>query len=439
MSSTYLPHPNSGEPLGHETRRVVATQTVPPGGMDPSAFTLFVRPGRPGDLVTSGPSAPSPPRDRDSLLRCPACGTTYPLDARVWRCRCGGALDLDPPAGPLEPERIRQRAHDFWRYAEALPPLGERVSLGETMTPLVPWRHRRRQAWLKCDYLMPTGSYKDRGAAVLVSHLKGLGVQHATDDSSGNAAASLAAYAAGAGLRMTVFCPTAASPGKLAQIRLYGAALRPIEGPRAGSTEALFAELARDPELFYASHLWHPLFIAGMKTLAYEITEQRGWRVPDAVLCPVGAGSILLGLHGGFADLVRMGLAQHLPRLFAVQAAAVAPVARAWRAGAAEVAPIDAPQPTLADGIALPGPVRGERILQALRESGGGVTTVSEDEIRAGLSRLGRQGFCVEPTSAVVVKGLEHLEDAGELGPDEEVVLVLSGFGLKAAAVLERL
>jgi threonine synthase len=372
-------------------------------------------------------------------MRCAVCGATYGLDERVWRCRCGGALDLDAPVERLSPAVVRERAPDFWRYAEVLPPLRERVSLGEPMTPLVPWRHRGRPAWLKCDYLMPTGSYKDRGAAVLMSHVKALGVAHATDDSSGNAAASLAAYAAAAGVRMTVFCPAAASPGKLAQIRLYGAAVRLVEGPRARTTEALLAELERDPGLFYASHLWHPFFTAGMKTLAFEMTEQRGWRVPDAVLCPVGAGSILLGLHGGFADLMRMGLATRLPRLFAIQAEAVAPVARAWRAGATDVTRLAAPEPTLAEGIALPAPVRGAAVLRALRESSGGVATVTEDEIRDGLRGLGRQGFCVEPTSAVVVKGLEHLEDSGELDRDEEVVLVLSGFGLKAGAALERI
>jgi threonine synthase len=369
-------------------------------------------------------------------MRCTACDATYGPDERVWRCRCGGVLDVEPPVARLSPALVRERAPGVWRYAEALPALRERISLGEPATPLVPWRHRGRPAWLKCDYLMPTGSYKDRGAAVLMSHVKALGVEHATDDSSGNAAASLAAYAAAAGVRMTVFCPAAASPGKLAQIRLYGATVRPVEGPRAKTTEALLSELERDPGLFYASHLWHPYFTAGMKTLAFEITEQRGWQVPDAVLCPVGAGSILLGLYGGFADLMRMGLASRLPRLFAIQAEAVAPVARAWRAGASEVQRLAAPGPTLAEGIALPAPVRGAAVLRALRESKGGVATVTEDEIREGLLLLGRQGFCVEPTSAVVVKGLERLEDSGELASDEEVVLVLSGFGLKAGTVL---
>jgi threonine synthase len=153
----------------------------------------------------------------------------------------------------------------------------------------------------------------------------------------------------------------------------------------------------------------------------------------------VGAGSILLGLARGFAELERGGVVERRPRLFAVQAEAVAPVARAWTSGLADVPPWDSPASTLAEGIALPAPVRGPEILAALRDSGGGAVTVSEAEIREGLLALGRRGICVEPTSAVVVKALDRLDEAGVLRADDEVVLVLSGFGLKAGPVLERL
>lgn len=372
-------------------------------------------------------------------MRCARCGAVHAGDTWIWRCPCGGPLDLQLTAPRVHPERLAGRPADLWRYVEALPPLPVRVSLGEPMTPLVEVAWPTRRVALKCDYLMPTGSYKDRGAAILMSHLRGLGIQEATDDSSGNAAASLSAYAAAAGIAMTVFCPSSASPGKLAQIRLYGATLRPIDGPRRCTTEALEAHVAATPGLFYASHLWHPYFLEGMKTLAFEIAEQRGWTPPAAILAPVGAGSILLGLYQGFAELRATGLIPRLPRLFAVQSEAVDPVARAWAAGAREVAPVASPRATLAEGIALPAPIRGGRILEALRESRGGVVTVAEDEIREGLFWLGRHGFCVEPTSAVVVRGLARLEAAGALEPDEDVVLVLSGSGLKAGATLERL
>jgi threonine synthase len=372
------------------------------------------------------------------IMHCTRCDMRYGADDRRWQCRCGGALDLLLSPPQISPDRVQQRPPDLWRYREALPPLARQVSLGESMTPLIPFDQCGRDIWLKCDYLLPTGSYKDRGAAILMSHLRSMGIRRVVEDSSGNAAASLAAYAARAGIDIEVFCPASASPGKLAQIKLYGAQLRLIEGPRQRTTEALERHVAATGA-FYASHLWHPYFLEGVKTVAFEITEQNGWRAPGVVICPVGAGSILLGLHQGFTELQQAGIIARLPRLFAAQAANICPVYQAYERQDSDVPSMAASQPTLAEGIALPRPVRGVRLLQALRETNGGVAAVSEEEIRQGLVILGRRGICVEPTSAVVIKALEHLEDAGTIHPDEQVVLVLSGFGLKAAAVLQEL
>jgi threonine synthase len=371
------------------------------------------------------------------FMECSHCGQQYAVHEPIWRCQCGGPLELWLPAAQLSREMVERRPPDLWRYQEALPPLGSRVSLGEHITPFVPFEHRGRTVWLKCDYLLPTGSYKDRGAAILMSHLTDLGIRHAVEDSSGNAAAALAAYAARAGIALEVFCPASASAAKLAQITLYGAQLRMVEGPRQQTTEALERHVITTG-MFYASHLWHPYFLEGVKTVAFEITEQNGWRAPDVVICPVGAGSILLGLYKGFAELRRSGLIARLPRLFAAQAANVCPVYRAYERHATDVEPIEAPLATLAEGIALPRPVRGPLLLQALRDTDGGVTAVSEEEIRAGMMILGRGGICVEPTSAVVVKALEHFESAGTIRTHEQVVLILSGFGLKAAATLQQ-
>jgi threonine synthase len=372
------------------------------------------------------------------LMRCARCDKHYRADDRRWRCVCEGALDLLLPSPRLSPDLVRQRPPDLWRYIEALPPLASRVSLGESITPLISFEHRGRTIWLKCDYMLPTGSYKDRGAAILMSHLQDMGIHRVVEDSSGNAAASLAAYAARAGIDIEVFCPASASPGKLAQIKLYGAQLRLIEGPRQCTTEALERHVAASGD-FYASHLWHPYFLEGVKTVAYEITEQNGWQAPGVVICPVGAGSILLGLHKGFTELREAGIIAHMPRLFAAQAANICPVYMAYARHENDVPPIAASRPTLAEGIALPRPVRGPLLLQALRETDGGVAVVSEEEIREGLVILGRRGICVEPTSAVVIKAFEHLEDAGMIYPHEQVVLVLSGFGLKAGVVLQQL
>jgi threonine synthase len=372
------------------------------------------------------------------IMRCARCDMRYEADHRLWQCRCGGALDLLLPTPQITPALIQQRPPDLWRYREALPPLADCVSLGEQMTPFIPFNHRGRDIWLKCDYLLPTGSYKDRGAALLMSHLQGMGIQRIVEDSSGNAAASLAAYAARAGIAIEVFCPASASPEKLAQIKLYGAQLRLIEGPRQRATEALEHHVAATRDV-YASHLWHPYFLEGVKTMAYEMTEQNGWQAPGVVICPVGAGSILLGLYKGFTELRQAGVIDRLPRLFAAQAANICPVYQAFEQHKSDVPPMLAPQPTMAEGIALPRPVRGPLVLQALRDTNGGVSIISEAEICDGLVILGRHGICVEPTSAVVVKAFEHLEDAGTIRAHEQVVLVLSGFGLKAGKALQQL
>ena len=369
-------------------------------------------------------------------MTCGRCGQAYDEGALVWRCACGGALALEVGA-PLDRALVASRPATMWRYREALAVRGDPVSLGEPMTPLVAIEHGGRRVEVKCDYLQPSGSYKDRGAAVLMTHLRALGVRRAVEDSSGNAAAALAAYAARAGIALTVFCPASASPGKLVQVRLHGATLRLIDGPRPRATEALEAHVAATGE-FYASHLWHPFFLEGMKTLAFEIAEQRGWRAPHAVLAPVGAGSILLGLWLGFGELRAAGLVDGVPRLFAVQAERICPVYLAHERGAADVDPAVS-QPTMAEGIALPRPVRGREVLRAVRETKGGVARVGEEDIRGGVLALGRHGIAVEPTSAVVLPALEQLQAAGQLRGDEDVVLVLSGSALKATSALAEL
>lgn len=370
------------------------------------------------------------------MFRCPACDGQYARGYLSHQCRaCGGALDFALEQVAFPTQAIGTRPPGMWRYAEALPVFAQAVSLGESLTPLVPCSIGPAEVLLKCEYALPTGSYKDRGSALLISYLHSLGVQEAVEDSSGNAGASLAAYAARAGLHLKVFCPASASPGKLLQIRLYGAELVPVEGPRPKATQALLGYVTQTG-VTYASHLWHPLFIEGVKTMAFEIAEQLGWTAPGTVLCPVGAGSILLGLHKGFTELHQAGVISHLPRLVAVQAQHVSPLYQAFVRGDQEVPRATDPQPTLAEGIALPVPVRGRALLRALRESNGTVVAVSEEEIAAGVRHFGKAGFCVEPTSAVVWAGVEKLAQEESWTEEGPVVAVLSGHGLKAAQSL---
>jgi threonine synthase len=225
--------------------------------------------------------------------------------------------------------------------------------------------------------------------------------------------------------------PAAAPRGKVVQIAASGAEVRTIPGTREAVTEAALAA-AMSGESFYASHNWQPFFIEGTKTLAFELWEQLGFRVPDNVLVPTGYGSNLLGLERGFDELEQRGEISFRPRLFAVQAANCGAFAAAWDAGATDYVAFT-PHPTVADGISTVKPVRAVEVLAALRRSGGGVVAVPEDEIAPALAALGRLGLFVEPTAATAAAALTRLLGDGTIAAGETTVAVLTGHGLKAA------
>jgi threonine synthase len=319
----------------------------------------------------------------------------------------------------------------MWRYREAL--RVERpaaaVTMGEGMSPIVPAGGHAHDHHFKLDFTFPTGSYKDRGAAVLISKLREMGVDSVVEDSSGNAGAAIAAYAARAGMRCLIYAPASTSPGKLEQIRVFGAELRLVAGDRQATTEAV---LEAAETTAYASHNWNPYFITGVKTVAFEIAEQLGWRAPDNVVAPVGFGSILLGLHRGFTELRDAGVTDAIPRLLAVQAAHCCPIHEAWSAGDDTVGRFADPRPTLAEGIASTRPIRGRQIMAAIRETGGAVDIVTEDEITLGVRRLARAGIYVEPTSAVVVSAFDRFVERGQISDGDTTVSILTGSGLKS-------
>jgi threonine synthase len=305
------------------------------------------------------------------------------------------------------------------------------VSLGEGWTPLVERNWQGARVLFKLESQMPTGSFKDRGTALVVNHLIEIGVARVHEDSSGNAGASLATYAAAAGIACRIYVPAAAPRAKLVQIAAAGAELCPVPGTRQDVTDAALAEAAGGSS-FYASHNWHPHFIEGTKTLAFELWEQLGFRIPDNVLVPTGYGSNILGLDRGFAELEQRGEIATRPRLFAVQAANCAAFAAAWNAGADDFVPFAAAA-TLADGIATPRPVRTQAVLRALRRSKGAVVAVEENEIAPALAALGQIGLFVEPTAATAGAALTRLLRDGTIAAGETTVAVLTGSGLKAA------
>jgi threonine synthase len=359
---------------------------------------------------------------------CGACGRAEPLTTSAWRCRCGHYFTLDV-TGRLDPARLAGRPAGLWRYREAipLPAEFEPVTLGEPATPLVAVALDGGRTHLKLDYLFPTGSYKDRGATVLVSLLRGLGLRAVVEDSSGNAGAAIAAYCAAAGIACDIYAPATASPGKLVQIEAYGATVHRIPGSREDVTAAALEAAERT---YYASHYWNPFFNEGTKTLAYEIWEQLG-RAPDAVVLPCGHGSVALGALKGFAELRASGLISAVPRVIAVQAQACPPLARMLREGLS--APPDIPPAvTAAEGIASRRPLRWREILDGVRASGGSIVTVSEAEIAAGLTWAAARGYYIEPTAATAIAGYRAARAAGVLDGAEVTVLVLTGHGLKS-------
>jgi threonine synthase len=362
-----------------------------------------------------------------AALVCTVCHAEYSLDEPVWRCRCGGLLDLDfQPV--IDPEKIRMRKPGLWRYREAIPLRDDAniVSFGEGFTPLVEVRFGGRPVWVKQDQLFPTGSYKDRGATVLISKAREVGVQQVVEDSSGNAGCAIAAYCARAGIACSIYVPADTSPGKLAQIRLYGADMHLIPGSREDTAHAVMQAAETH---YYASHSWNPFFFQGTKTFAYEVCEQLGWRAPDTLVLPAGNGTLLLGAAIGFRELLKAGITSKLPKLVAVQSENCAPLAQAFAQNLAQVPKIEK-RDTLAEGIAIAEPVRGMQIVEAVRESGGMFLTVSDGEIKHSLKEMTHQGFYIEPTSAATTAAVTRY--AAQAAADEVIVTVFTGHGLKS-------
>jgi threonine synthase len=362
----------------------------------------------------------------DTHYECTACEHNAPVESPLWRCpQCGGALSLSLGPG-LRRDRIQRDERSLWRYAAAIA-VDKRVSLGEGCTPLIPGEWDGAPVQFKLEFTMPTGSFKDRGTAVMMSYLAARNVRSILEDSSGNAGASIAHYAAAAGLEATIFVPEAAPRAKIVQIAASGAKVVPIPGTRQDVADAA---LEASKNIFYASHNWQAYFAEGTKTLAYELWEQLGFRPPDNIVVPLGYGANIVGCDRGFRELERAGEIKRLPRLFGVQAENCAPILAAQDGTAFEA------RPTVADGIASQKPVRMEEVLGAIRRSGGAVVGAPEAEIVGALRALGRKGLFVEPTSATVGVALSRLLRERRIGRDETTVVVLTGSGLKAATVI---
>ena len=355
-------------------------------------------------------------------------GRSYPTTDRRWRGDDGSPLALSPIPG-LTPAQVRRSERSLWRYQDVLPvdPV-HRVSLGEGWTPMVPMTWGPGQVHVKLEWFNPTSSFKDRGVSVMVSHLRAQGVTEVLEDSSGNGGAAVAAYAAAAGISAKIIVPAGTSAPKILQARAFGAQIELVGGTR----DEVAAEAVRQAEAIpYASHNWHPYFLQGTKTLAYEIWEALGFRAPDNVVLVAGAGSQVLGCDLAFGELLAAGQIERRPRLLVGQP-------EHWATIADTVNGIDPATrgtrvPTIAEGAAIVNPVRLAETVEAVRRSGGAAVAVSEPQIRAAVRTLAARGLYAEPTSAVAVAALDHFTADGTVAPDETTVVVLTGSGLKSA------
>ena len=364
---------------------------------------------------------------------CERCGHREEQTTRDWRCpACGGAFAMEGIPG-ISASGINQSDPTLWRYAGALPVAqGETRSLGAGMTPLVAGTLSGRTVYFKLDGALPTGSFKDRGAAVLVAHLRSLGLNRVIVDSSGNAAAAMSGFCAANGLRCTVYAPATTSRGKLVQSRAFGAEVMLVDGSRDDVATAAQRAAENDPSAFYASHNWHPVFVEGVKTWALEVWEQLGNCLPSAVFVPTGGGSAFVGARRGF-DAVGGAL----PVLIAAQPAACSPIVAACENGASDIKPVT-PGTTMAEGTRIGAPSRGRQIMAAIHDSTGWAEGVSEEQIVAALRELWAQGLYVEPTAAIGAAACIATIEREQL-PDGDVVVLLTGNGLKATETIATL
>ena len=354
---------------------------------------------------------------------CIRCGRAYPTGIHPFQCPyCGGLFDFRDGLH-FDPDQVDPSQPGIWRYRHTfgLPAELEPVSLGEGSTPLVWAKVLGRRVAFKCEYLNPSGSFKDRGSALISAWLRGQGVREAIEDSSGNAGASLAAYAARAGIMVRIYVPESASGPKRKQIEAYGAKLVPILGSRSDVSEAV--KVAAEAGKAYASHAYLPFNLPGYATAAYEIAEQLDG-MPGSVIVPAGQGGLLLGLARGFEELRIANKIDTGPVIFGVQARVCAPLVDLFSSGNAGA---DREQPTLAEGVRVRNPQRAEAVLAAVKASQGWMVATDETDILPARDALAGLGFYVEPTSAIVWAALKRNIDKL---PDP-IVLILTGSGLK--------
>lgn len=358
---------------------------------------------------------------------CTTCGHTETATTKKAHCDCGGLwkLDYHPPA--FDSKKIDRREWSQFRYRNFMAVDGEswrEVSMGEGMTPII---RLDEDVLLKMDYCMPTLSFKDRGAAVLIAHCKSIGTDRVVQDSSGNAGNSVAAYCARAGIDCEIFVPEGTSPKKIDMIRAHGAACTVVPGTRDHCADVCRSRVELDG-VYYANHVYNPFFYEGTKTYIYETFEQLG-RIPSNLVIPVGNGTLFLGAVFALEHLLESGAIDRMPRIIALQSENCDPLLQAGIQGSEEPASVS-PAPTIAEGIAIGRPMRGKEILALAKKHDVRFVHAPEDQILAARACLARKGIYCEHTTAANYAA--YLEYCRLYGKTSDCLITMCGAGLKS-------
>lgn len=379
-------------------------------------------------------------------LRCRECGRDYPV-APTHVCEfCFGPLevtyDLDAVAAAVSREAVAAGPPSMWRYAALLPaPEGGRVDMGAGWSRMRPAPRLGaelglRKLWVKSDATNPTHSFKDRVVSVALSVARSFGFEVAACPSTGNLANAVAAHAAAAGMRSVVFIPSDLEAAKIAATVVYGGVVLAVDGSY-DDVNRLCAELSGSRPWAFVNVNVRPYYAEGSKTLAFEMAEQLGWRVPDSVVVPIASGSLMTKIGKGLRELHSVGLLDDPPHtvIHGAQAEGCSPVAQAFAAGGDEVRPVR--PDTVAKSLAIGNPADGYYAIGEARRTGGTIAAVSEEAVIDGMRLLARtEGVFTETAGGVTVATLEALVREGTIAPDEEVVILITGIGLKTLEAL---
>ena len=360
-------------------------------------------------------------------LICTRCGRKEAVTTRAAHCTCGGLWNLEADLPAFDLSGVDTHEWSLFRYRKFMALEDESwraVTMGEGMTPVV---RLDEDVLLKMDYFMPTLSFKDRGAAVLIAHCKSIGVDQVVQDSSGNAGNAVAAYCAKAGIACEIFVPEGTSPKKIDMIRAHGAVCTVVPGSRDHCADVCRAKVEQEG-VYYANHVYNPFFYEGTKTYIYEVFEQLG-RIPANIVIPVGNGTLFIGAVKALEHLVASGAIERFPNIIALQSELCDPLYRARTAGDTKPALVT-PQPTLAEGIAIGVPMRGEEILGMMARHDIKVVTAPEDKILEARAAIARRGIYCEHTTAANYAAYLHYCEL--YGPTPDTLITMCGAGIKS-------